>query len=638
MGRGGLIYPNGTLKTRAQIKRKLALEGQLPPVIEGNQERKTFKDYATIAIARSKDAREFSPQVQGEVKILVPDDAILNFIADLHAWHPRTNHERFFQEIETIMETPRSYIVFGGDLVEGVFWGGASMEQVGSLDEQRGFIRELWKRTKGRVIAAVSGEHDCVDKKTEALTKRGWLTYNKLRKTDEFLTLNPNTELLEWHKYTHFHKYKVRDLPMVRIKTRDFDFFGTENHRFFYRGRKNNKYGFRPASEFAKQWWGNEYIPMAGTFGKPDYSIDDGMVALIAWVIADGWLEGKRIRIGQRAEKAHFVREVLESCNIKYSEVLTKPKRVGDIIGGRKVKSRKEFITFEIKDRKEEIIKLLNGDKHNIPSFMWRVSDRQFDIFLKHFMLADGTSNRKNSGLIFQKNEKFINDMQALCAMHGYRSNPYVYSNAYGVQRRLNVCKRTGMRLGSPRKISSMEKYTGVIWDITIPNGNFMVRRSGKSYFTGNSKWAAKTGADPYTDFTDITGAPYKRGLLEFTMKAGDQEYSGLVAHRLRGNSIYNNLHPPMRASREIQGHDFYLSAHTHRKGIGIQPVREKGGARSVVFGVSGTYKETDEYTQRSGWIEQKTKQLYGFALRFAPDVKKIEIDEDIISANAKWG
>lgn len=310
--RAAIYYPDGGSATSSQVKRKLAMEGQLPPVIEGLPERKTFKDYATIAIARSKDAKEFSRQAQGKVVVRVPDDAILNFIADVHAFHPHTDHERIFQEIELIMETPNSYIVFGGDIIEGVFWGGASMEQVGSLDEQRGFLRELWKRTKGRAIAAVSGEHD--------------------------------------------------------------------------------------------------------------------------------------------------------------------------------------------------------------------------------------------------------------------------------------------------------------------------------------SKWCAKTGADPYGEFTELSGGAYKRGLLELTMETGDEAYEGLIAHRMRGNSIYNNLHPPMRASREVQGFDFYLSGHTHRKGVAIQPVREKEGARSVAFGVSGPYKETDEYTQRSGWIEQRTRQLYGFALRFSPEENLMEIDEDIINANKKWG
>lgn len=310
--RAAIYYPNGESASSSQVKRKLAMEGQLPPVIEGLPERKTFKDYATIAIARSKDAKEFSRQAQGKVVVRVPDDAILNFISDVHAFHPNTDHQRIFQEIEVIMETPKSYIVFGGDLIEGVFWGGASMEQVGSLDEQKGFLRELWKRTEGRVVAAVSGEHD--------------------------------------------------------------------------------------------------------------------------------------------------------------------------------------------------------------------------------------------------------------------------------------------------------------------------------------SKWSAKTGADPYGEFTELTGGAYKRGLLELTMEAGDEAYQGLIAHRLRGNSIYNNLHPPMRASREVQGFDFYVSGHTHRKGVGIQAVRNAEGAKSVAFGVSGPYKETDEYAQRSGWIEQRTSQLYGFALRFSPEERLIEIDEDILNANKKWG
>ena len=312
-GAPGLFYPDGQFRSEREIKRDLALKGQLPPIIEGAPERKTLKDYIGIAIKRSKDAREFSPQAQGNVIVRVPDDAIINFIADVHAFHPTTNHERLFQEVETIMETPRSYIVFGGDLIEGIHWGGASgTEMVGSLDEQKGFMRELWRRTKGRVVGAVSGEHD--------------------------------------------------------------------------------------------------------------------------------------------------------------------------------------------------------------------------------------------------------------------------------------------------------------------------------------SKWAARSGSDPYCDFTDITGAPYKRGLLEMYLEAGGEEYTGIIAHKLRGDSIYSNTHPAVRASREIQGHDFYFGAHTHRKGLTQQAVREVEGARMVTYGISGPYKQEDEFTQRSGWLSQKSRQLYGFAVRFNPDEKRIEVDEDIVHANKRWG
>lgn len=610
--------------------------------IEGLQSSKDFDDYTNLAIRRSNEAKEFSPQAQNQIIVRVPDDIIVNFIADVHAFHPTTDHERLRQELDVIKKTRNSYVIFGGDLVEGVFWGGASMEQVGSLDNQKGFLREMFKMMKGKTIGAVSGEHDCIDNKTEALTKRGWLTYDKVKKTDEFLTINPQTGFLEWHKYKHFHKYSVNDLEMVKIKTRDFDFFGTDNHRFFIQGRRNKKFGFVSALEYSQRIWGNEFIPMSSTFGLPDYKISDNLIGIMAWVIADGWVEwkDKRIRVGQRVEKSHYLRELLDKERFEYSECKTKPNVCGDIIDGKTVKSRKPFMVFELKGRmKEKLLKILNGDKHQIPEMVWKFSDRQFDIFMENFVLADGTFNgRDNSYLIFQKSRKFIDDIQALCAMHNKRTTIYEYKNSYGKQLRINVCKRNGMRFNSPKLISKLKKYTGIIWDITVKNGNFLVRRNGKEYFTGNSKWAAKTGADPYTDFQELTKAPYKRGLLEIKIIAGNQDYTGIVAHKLRGNSIYTNVHPAVRAGREIQGHDFYFGGHTHRKGLMLQAVRDKNGAHSVAFGISGPYKEEDEYTQRSGWISQKTKQLYGFAVRFNPDTKRIEIDEDIVAANKRWG
>ena len=57
-----------------------------------------------------------------------------------------------------------------------------------------------------------------------------------------------------------------------------------------------------------------------------------------------------------------------------------------------------------------------------------------------------------------------------------------------------------------------------------------------------------------------------------------------------------------------------------------------------VTYGVGGPYMRGGEYSQRSGWVEQETKELYGIALRFHPDEKVIEIDEDIVNANKKWG
>jgi len=461
-------------KSDREIKRELALKGILPK-IDFETEIKYPKDvnyYLSKSAKVGEQQKEMSPRAEHFVKVTLPDTSIISVLADLHFGQSTMHEERLQQELEVILNTPNSYVLLNGDLLHGIHWGGAAgTEQNTSLDEQRGFLRSLFDALEGKVILATSGEHDCVDEKTQAYTKRGWLNYDEIEEDDEFLTLNPKTEKLEWHEYEYFHKYDEVDLPMVRIKTRDFDFLGTKNHRMFIKGRRNNKYDFRSAEEFSKQDWGNELIPMASTFG------------------------------------------------------------------------------------------------------------------------------------------------------------------------RLNVCKRGGLRFNSPKKISSIENYTGVVWDITVPNENFLVRRNGKEYFTGNSKWASKSGSDPYFDFTERTGAPYVRGVAEVEINVGNKQiYKGVTQHRARGHSMYNKNHPTFREARfELQGADFYISSHTHTKQISKETIREHGGARDILHISTGPYATGGEYSERSGYPRQDPKELFGASFRLHKDEKYIDSEYSILKAHEKW-
>lgn len=151
-----------------------------------------------------------------------------------------------------------------------------------------------------------------------------------------------------------------------------------------------------------------------------------------------------------------------------------------------------------------------------------------------------------------------------------------------------------------------------------------------------DSKWASKTGIDPYCFM--VGDVPYVRGVAEVEFTTGDQEYKGVFSHKLRGHSVYNNTHPQMRSSRETQGADLYVSGHNHEKGVAEQSVREFGKSRRVTFGALGAYKSGDEYAQRSGWVKQNPEQMYGIAIRMNPDEHKIEVDSDIIHALKRWG
>jgi hypothetical protein len=165
--------------------------------------------------------------------------------------------------------------------------------------------------------------------------------------------------------------------------------------------------------------------------------------------------------------------------------------------------------------------------------------------------------------------------------------------------------------------------------------GKVLVAVSGEH----DSKWAAKSGMDPYSNFSELTGAPYVRGIAEVNLHVGQEDYNMTVQHSAKGHSLYNNTHPSMRnSSMNVQGAESYNSAHTHRKGLAVQSVRTFGGeSHEVVFGVVGPYKRTDEYAQRKGYVPAGDSEMGGYTLLFHSDMKKVEPELDITFAHSKW-
>ena len=165
--------------------------------------------------------------------------------------------------------------------------------------------------------------------------------------------------------------------------------------------------------------------------------------------------------------------------------------------------------------------------------------------------------------------------------------------------------------------------------------GKVIVAVSGEH----DSKWSAKSGMDPYSNFSEITGAPYVRGIAEVGLHVGKEDYKVTVQHAAKGNSLYNNSHPGMRNSVfNLQGADVYNSAHTHRKALSVQSIRSFGGeSHEVIFGVTGPYKRTDEYAQRKGYVPAGDSEMGGYTLLFHSDQKKVEPELDINFAHKKW-
>jgi hypothetical protein len=313
--------------------------------------------------------------------------------------------------------------------------------------------------------------------------------------------------------------------------------------------------------------------------------------------MTDGWISNTGCGISQRTEKAHLPRKVLEKCQASYSE----SERLRDIkmIGKKVLKLVKPSIDFYIHaETRRKIETLLDNGKYQMPSWVYKLSKRQFDVFFNSLIDGDGSRKGNNAGCFYQKNKELIDELQVLCVMNGYRTTIYKYGDN---QYRLNWCERDGLR-GVKTKISK-EEYKGKIWDITVPNHVFLIRRNGKAHFTGNS-WASKTGATNYIEFSNSLKRPLLHGVSYIDLYVKDVLYKILISHQFKGSSYINPTHQEGRANREIPGADIVMAAHTHKPGESNVYPQKYGGAESKVVLVNGkTFQKASSYGKDKGYV-----------------------------------
>lgn len=126
-----------------------------------------------------------------------------------------------------------------------------------------------------------------------------------------------------------------------------------------------------------------------------------------------------------------------------------------------------------------------------------------------------------------------------------------------------------------------------------------------------HESWARKNGVTNYIEFSEHTKRPLLRGVSFVDLKVGGVPYRLLVAHKFRGESMYNPTHQQNRANRELQGADIIMAAHTHKPGESIiyQP-EYGGGARKIVLVNGKTFKRLDAYGKDQGYTPVAGEQI----------------------------
>lgn len=376
----------------------------------------------------------------------------------------------------------------------------------------------------------------CHDEKTELLTMRGWLRYDKVKINDMAGTMNPTTGRFEWQPVSHVHIYPDYNGEMVRLKGQKMDALITPDHRMWTRrGQRNgiltpdSEYYFKPASELKC----HDVLPLSplpqharrkNTFVIPGVwcgrglrkngSLEDISVSMDAWLEFLGWFVSEGWTLSSQSTiRSHSVG--ISQCvgNIRECE------RISAVMTALKIRKVHQFhkaaIAANIRDdgyarqaRKTYMIydkRLWSWLRENcgtysknkkLPKFIFDLPAEQAVRTLEAMILGDGshkvaTEEKRYSQLhasYFSTSKELINQAQILSLICG-RAARMNKTSEKGVHS-LGISEYSTEMSLLPKHISK-ENYSGTVWCVTVPNGLAITRRNGKPLVSGNSSATA---------------------------------------------------------------------------------------------------------------------------------------------------
>lgn len=342
----------------------------------------------------------------------------------------------------------------------------------------------------------------CVDEQTEILTRRGWLTHDEVRVGDESLAIDPDTGEASWQSIQSVYRERFDGIPMVHMKGQSFDALTTPHHRWLTQG-DSGKFRWRQTRTLTTK----DRIPLRAPVSLPlTPSIPDALVELVAWY----WTEGSRdkrheggVSIGQsliaNPDKAKRIEAALVEMWGKPGSGKPGPKpdpdgamwRYGDRHGG----TMRYFHIF--KRAAERIVEYAPGaDKVVTMEFLLALTASQLELFVEVSKQADGWDSP--SGICFEQHVEARSRMFEVALVLSGQSASTSRSEAGGRERwhtrplqsaTVSPIKAAGFPRSTVQAMTiSHVAYTGVIWCPTLKHHNWVARRNGSIYYTGNTR------------------------------------------------------------------------------------------------------------------------------------------------------
>jgi hypothetical protein len=495
------------------------------------------------------------------------DDGVILVGSDAHVMpgEPTTAMYAFECAIKHFKKELRA-VILNGDVLDGATISrhpSIGWEKKPTLIEELTAVQEQLARLRdsggnGPEYIWTLGNHDCLDSETECLTQRGWIGHDELCNDDLILSLANGAS--QWSPIDEIVRFPF-DGDLIRVEKTRLSMAITENHRVLLRrlNWRTSKYDieeYRRADDLPYSF----NLPMAAPSGNSDWhGLTDDQLSLAGWILTDGHFltESGAIEISQGKPAGILeIDGLLDRLGVPH----TRRERWRDIkeICGRELKTRPlPSVEFYIKAEQGHQIRSWLPDKR-LPEWVMLLSDRQFDVLLSAFVAGNGCWDGAKDGrcAVLYGRPEILCSLQAAAVAHGWRARFAIDNRG---DPRLCLSKDIGLRVEKPHRFR--ERYTGTVWCLRVPHGNFMVRRKGCAYFTGNSRFET-TVANKLPEFRKINGVH-----LHDHVPGWQNAWSCwinhdiVVKHRFRGGAHagWNNT---------IHSGKTIVTGHTHQLGV----------------------------------------------------------------------
>lgn len=542
----------------------------------------------------AKDARKLVP-----VKVKIDGPFGLALFGDPHVDDDGTDIALLQRHVDMVNRTEG---LFGANV------GDYSNNWVGRLarlySEQSVSAAEAWVLVEWLIHAVpwmflIGGNHDCLDMDTEALTKRGWKTFDQIRPGDEVFGRDHEGAGVWQPILSTVHRRNTENMVAIDgpISMRV-----TPNHRVLcdWRRKWRDQFEFRAASNLP----GSFRIPVAlsaRTDNVPDLSNEQ--IELAGWILTDGSIQwqGKSPRISiWQSKPSTRIAELLRACGIAYKEI-ERDRPVAAVCGRTLLKPPLPQREYRLSAAESRKVLAWVPEKGRLPEWAWRINDRQFSALLDGLIGGDGCWDGKTpwamNCAVLHGERPFLDSVQAIAVQHGWRTR---LSVAREKDYRLNLYQKTTVEMHKSQSVREAPPSEHV-WCLTVPFGNFMVRRAGTAYITGNC-WSG--AGDPVKWMARSARVSYEA----HGMRLGLETPTGRVIrvnarHDFSGKSQWNTAHGPSKAAQMGWRDHLLVCGHTHQSGYQI--VRDPAtGLLSHALRV-GSYKTFDRYADEKGLPNQ---------------------------------